>query len=1290
MHHIRGSDLNLGSLSEQCSYLVTPNDTFCPNSTQIPCSNFSTYIQNVSLYFQSQTTFCFLPGEHLVGTTTSLLVTNVSDLALIGLGSFTHYSVADKVHEYGFTVNYDDDKSITYMQSTSVINCDTNFSFVLRNIANLSLINFTMVDCGASHIQEGFWLPNTTGIPNAAVLLINVSNLYLHGVSIQNSTGYGLLGINVLGQSEVSDSSFVGNNQVVRHVLQFYSQTIKFCMDGSYYSSPFIYINSAANRYAGGNALFVYFDTPNNNTVASTLAISSCLFTLSVDGSFQDLKTAKYTSRGTGLGIIMRQNSYAVNAFISNSVLYRNQASYGANLNFQVNPLNCNVTISNISSSRGRSLWGGGLYYAVIPSTAPANNINQNSFLTINSTFSADFNYPRCVYIVLSHQTSLATLVQMQQCVFLANIIIMSSALSRYIPVLYFTNSTFTAVKCGGGIGAYYSNITVADCTFDGTNIFALESYVSVSDSTFFNNVYTAPMELYDCELSLTGFVTFENNTSYDDGGALYLSQTNVILTAPVNVSFINNLAQYRGGAVYAVSNPQGFAQVPCMFQFNDPNGTLGHPGIHLYFDGNSAKLAGSVLFGGNIDTCPANCSLTPYVQNCSLLAIGAAITSFGINQNMSSLISSDAGRVCGCVGGVIICSQYDSTRTVYPGQLLQFSIVTVGQLDGISPDIVISYSCDVGGPDFSLSGIENCTEPSYFNEQHTGQQCTNYNYTVEGNNNQPIRSVVFLVPRTAYFLSYSNQPYYAFLDIQPCPYGFQYDQGSHICRCDPLLLAYGIECDINTEMVMRTGTFWIGNTTHNVLAVHSHCPNDYCIEDAAWISIADQSEQCSYNHTGVLCGRCIYNTSAVFGSVRCMPCSNIYLLLLVPIFLMGVLLVASLFVFNCTVSTGTINGLILYANIVRPGVLNLQLTLVQQSGFEKALLVIIDWLNLDLGIETCFYGGMDMYAKTWLQLLFPAYIFVLVGAVIVGSRWSTRLAWVCRRNAVPVLGTLVLLSYTKLLATIITIFLSTQLSVGDSNAINPRVWLVDGSVVYVQGKHIPLFVAGLIITAVFITPYTAILLLSPWLQAKSEWKMFRWVNKLKPFLDAYQAPFKDQYRYWPGVLLMVRVVLCLIFTTNDRNDISVNLLAMILVLSLYCCVANTLSVYKNWTLNVLDNFFLINMIFLTSLTLYIHNSNATINSVLTTISAGSSLTAFAGIVCFHVYLKVKDSKQMNTCSKVGKPRSLDTAVEYSGAQATLVTSSTYNIQHIMDSSESPFLKSYGTNTYREALVEDS
>ena len=88
----------------------------------------------------------------------------------------------------------------------------------------------------------------------------------------------------------------------------------------------------------------------------------------------------------------------------------------------------------------------------------------------------------------------------------------------------------------------------------------------------------------------------------------------------------------------------------------------------------------------------------------------------------------------------------------------------------------------------------------------------------------------------------------------------------------------------------------------------------------------------------------------------------------------------------------------------------------------------------------------MDTYSKTWLEFVFPLYILTLVIAIIIGSRWSSKLAWLCKRNAVPVLATLILLSYTKCLSTILIIFSSTRLSVENSTLDNPELWLADSN----------------------------------------------------------------------------------------------------------------------------------------------------------------------------------------------------------------------------------------------------
>ena len=75
-----------------------------------------------------------------------------------------------------------------------------------------------------------------------------------------------------------------------------------------------------------------------------------------------------------------------------------------------------------------------------------------------------------------------------------------------------------------------------------------------------------------------------------------------------------------------------------------------------------------------------------------------------------------------------------------------------------------------------------------------------------------------------------------------------------------------------------------------------------------------------------------------------------------------------------------------------------------------------ISFANLDLGIQTCFYNGMDDYVKMWLQLAFPFYLIFIATLIIITSRYSTMIQRLTARRALPVLATLFLLSYTKIL----------------------------------------------------------------------------------------------------------------------------------------------------------------------------------------------------------------------------------------------------------------------------------
>ena len=136
-----------------------------------------------------------------------------------------------------------------------------------------------------------------------------------------------------------------------------------------------------------------------------------------------------------------------------------------------------------------------------------------------------------------------------------------------------------------------------------------------------------------------------------------------------------------------------------------------------------------------------------------------------------------------------------------------------------------------------------------------------------------------------------------------------------------------------------------------------------------------------SVNRSGLLCGACSTKQcnksqtcnstgySLLLCSSHCKKCTNIYLLLLIPFAVMGVALVFLLLVCKLTIATETLSGLVFYANIV-----GVNRTMFLPAESTDTLSVFIAWLNLDFGIETCFYNGLDAYTKTWLQFAFPTY----------------------------------------------------------------------------------------------------------------------------------------------------------------------------------------------------------------------------------------------------------------------------------------------------------------------------
>ena len=100
----------------------------------------------------------------------------------------------------------------------------------------------------------------------------------------------------------------------------------------------------------------------------------------------------------------------------------------------------------------------------------------------------------------------------------------------------------------------------------------------------------------------------------------------------------------------------------------------------------------------------------------------------------------------------------------------------------------------------------------------------------------------------------------------------------------------------------------------------------------------------------------------------------------------------------------------------------------------------------------------MDGHAKMWLQLAFPSYLMIIAFALIVGSRYSSKLQRLTANRVLKVLATLFLLSYTKILSTVCQVLFFFSTVTHFPGKYGSLVWSVDTGLAVFKVKFCILF----------------------------------------------------------------------------------------------------------------------------------------------------------------------------------------------------------------------------------------
>jgi len=359
----------------QTEYFVTPNEsTPCP---ALPCHTLSHYLENTTQYFTSSTRISFLDGAHEINKSGVFHIKDVSNLTL------TRYNVSGS-------------------HAAKVI-CMEPASLRFENIVNLVVKHLSVLYCGYPLMQLNDDKGRNSSV---AVALWYITSLKLSHISVENSTGFGVFGANILKNSSISHSRFMFNN---------------------YYTLSSTSCSSGPGTCRGGNMLLFYERLPESvllttSNTTSVISIDSCIFSYGVDISEVPVNIQ---SRLAG-GLTVWSVQHKVDISIRNVIGTRNIAKNGANFLFHflrgyfgtVEFIHSTSSMANYQLPI-RDSAGFKFYYGVMNTSAQVLAINHTLLIVSDSEFYD--NNGGGVHIHLYKQYNLNYQVIIRRCVFQRN-----------------------------------------------------------------------------------------------------------------------------------------------------------------------------------------------------------------------------------------------------------------------------------------------------------------------------------------------------------------------------------------------------------------------------------------------------------------------------------------------------------------------------------------------------------------------------------------------------------------------------------------------------------------------------------------------------------------------------------------------------------------------------------------------------------------------------------------------------------------------------------------------------
>ena len=1064
------------------------------------------------------------------------------------------------------------------IQGPSHITCKKGVGLVFYNISNFRFQNVTIKQCGlrltddilntiTSKFQTSpyHFQPNIT----VAVFLINSINASFQEVSITETQGIGLVCVNALGQLEFSDVVFQYNQpadtEECKSCLFPYNASAKCIFDPESVSGSvlLLYLNSVDQKGTEASVT-----TTRSKFIDNFSCSMISLADVQPTYIFPDKLSRNIPTTG-GIEVILAQSNYSVDITIDSSTFANNTGLVGSALNVGIfeSALSCEVKIQDCNFSNNGQLkfllpdalpsYGGAV------SVIPYMHSVDRSFHAVHR-----LNMSNCLF----HNNS-ATI---GGAVFIPNIQALFDESAKLHVNITRCNFTNNGGVLGHGIyisGLDYfsskSSVTIAHCNISNNEVNDLyiglanpESYgviylsqitASLSDTVFTNNTGTA-INLAFSSLLMKGNVYFANNNAIS-GGALYLQYYSVLVFCNNSrVQFVNNVASTVGGAIFYDHkfNPAGNSFTNCFLYFNtfDPFCTLKNTcyseemNITVNFTDNKAGYGstgyGSAIYGAGL-YCPW---LVKNGTNFSVINITYVLSEdfsdvliFSPNVTSEYVIATASRDI-----HASICN-----LDIMPGQI---ATVYLNATDHYGRPAIDTVAASMISRQFK--GVKNSSADVLTSGYQLlqGGSFTPTEIQINGTENRNTSLVIYSL--------YAGAQLRIPVQTTSCWFGFVYNTTQHACLCDPRLLNRGVTCNLDGYL-RKPRKKWIGMLENDIVVLS--CVYDFCA-DLELVDPRNLEDQCNYQRGGLLCGGCRHGYYAKAGHTGCSHCEGVENLLLLIIFtlLIGAWLAFATAFLRIYTSDGHIYGMFFYVNIIY-----LFKDEIFYDTYHKEF--IYASFNLRGIYDFCVYKNMDFLTLAGLDFAFPLYLCL----IIISLTLVARCRGPYRKNrfgysTTKVFATLLYICYSLLVDFSFQILSFTVIEAPSGKEIR---WRLDPNVHYFKGLHG--FLGTMSILCLLILLAVALILLFP-----KQGYRFRIVQRLKPLIDAFQAPFKIKYSFWIGLRLVLRICLHIIANTVPYQYL-LYVVGCILCLLLYAQAV--CSPYTDSKINALDNLFIILLI---------------------------------------------------------------------------------------------------------------